>query len=346
MNKKLIPFLLAGTTLIAGCDQLGQKSVSTTAPVVNKEDAIAVVNGQYISKATLTSLENEIAERSHGQTFPKEKLIEELIRRELLVQDALHKQLDKSPEFLEKMELARRSLLSQAALQDFLKSSPVTDEEIKAEYEKNVGGENSLEFKARHILVKTEEEAKKLIEELKNGADFAELAKKHSTGPSGPQGGDLGWFIANQMVPPFSEAVIALENGKYTTEPVETKFGWHVILREDSRPQTVPPLSAVKEQLLPFLQRQKIQDMMETLRSQAQVEILIPIAEEQPVSAPEAGAGAEPAAAAPETEQHSESLDAAAPSSETKPDAKPTAATEQQKPAQESSGAAAPAQAQ
>ena len=340
MNKKLIPLLLAGTALIAGCDKLAQKSETATVPSVKKEDAVAVVNGQYISKATLQSLENEIAERSHVQTFPKEKLIEELIRRELLVQDALHKQLDKSPEVLERLELAKRSLLSQAALQDFLKSNPVTDEELKAEYDKTVGGQNSLEFKARHILVKTEDEAKKLIEELNKGANFEELAKAHSTGPSGPQGGDLGWFIASQMVPPFSEAVIALENGKYTTEPVETQFGWHVILREDSRPQTVPPLASVKEQLLPFLQRQKVQDMLEALRSKAQVEVLIPVTEEQAVSPTETEAKPAAADSAPVAEQQTESTTPAEEQS-----AEPAASTEA--PAvSEQKAAEAPAQTQ
>ncbi|PKM10109.1 MAG: peptidylprolyl isomerase [Gammaproteobacteria bacterium HGW-Gammaproteobacteria-3] len=278
MNKKLIPLLLASTALIAGCDKLDQTSGSA-APVVKKEDAVAVVNGRYISKDSLQLLENEIAERSHGQTFPKDKLIEELVRRELLVQDALNKQLDKSPDFQARMEQARRSLLSQADLQDFLKSNPVTDEEIKAEYDKSVAGENGQEYKARHILVKTEEEAKKLIEELNSGAKFEELAKKNSTGPSGPQGGDLGWFAAGQMVAPFSEAVIALENGKYTLEPVQTQFGWHVILREDSRAQAVPAMEAVKEQLQPFLQRQKVQNMLEALRTQAKVEIFEPVTE-------------------------------------------------------------------
>ena len=314
MNKKLIPLLLVSTALIVGCDKLEQKSGTMATPAVKKEDAVAVVNGQYISKATLKTLEDEIAQRSHGQTFPKEKLIEELIQRELLVQDALNKKLDQSPEVLEQIELAKRSLLSQAALKDFLQSHPVTDEEIKAEYEEKVGGDNSLEFKARHILVKTEDEAKKLIAELDKGGNFEELAKKHSTGPSGPKGGDLGWFIASQMVAPFSEAVIALENGKYTTEPVETQFGWHVILREDARPQTVPPLAAVKEQLLPFLQRQKIQNMLETLRSQAKAEILIPVAEEQAVSTPETEEATDVAA---EPTEPAEPAVAAEPSAET-----------------------------
>ncbi|GAB4263908.1 MAG: hypothetical protein Kow0065_14680 [Methylomicrobium sp.] len=277
MTHKIAPLVLIGAAFLSGCEnqQLPQTSESS-APTVDKADAVASVNGKYISKATLASLEKDIAERSQGQQFPKDKLIEELVQRELLVQDALQKQLDKTPEFVERMEVVRKSLLSQAALQNFLKSNPVTDEEVKAEYDKNINSDNSMEYKARHILVKTEDEAKKLIEELNKGAKFEELAKKNSTGPSGPEGGDLGWFAPNQMVTPFSEAVIALENGKYTTEPVETQFGWHVILREDSRQQTPPPLDAVKEQIVPFLQRQKIQKMMENLRAQAQVEVLIP----------------------------------------------------------------------
>ncbi|HBA66305.1 MAG TPA: peptidylprolyl isomerase, partial [Methylococcaceae bacterium] len=293
MTNKLVPFFLIGASLVAGCDSQ-QPTTTPMAPKVDKADAVASVNGVYISKTALQELERDIAERTQGQSFPKDKLIEELVQRELLVQEALQKQLDKSPEFIQRMDVVRKSLLSQAALQNYLKSNPVTDEEIKAEYEKNVGGENNMEYKARHILVKTEDEAKKIIEQLDKGAKFDELAKKTSTGPSGPEGGDLGWFAPSQMVTPFSEAVIALENGKYTSEPVETQFGWHVILREDSRQQTLPALEEVKEQITPYLQRQKVQTMMENLRAGAQVEILIPI--EAP-AAPQLGE-----TTAPETE--------------------------------------------
>lgn len=319
MTNKLVPFFLIGASLVAGCDSQ-QPTTTPMAPKVDKADAVASVNGVYISKTALQELERDIAERTQGQSFPKDKLIEELVQRELLVQEALQKQLDKSPEFIQRMDVVRKSLLSQAALQNYLKSNPVTDEEIKAEYEKNVGGENNMEYKARHILVKTEDEAKKIIEQLDKGAKFDELAKKTSTGPSGPEGGDLGWFAPSQMVTPFSEAVIALENGKYTSEPVETQFGWHVILREDSRQQTLPALEEVKEQITPYLQRQKVQTMMENLRAGAQVEILIPI--EAPTApqlgettAPEAETEAAPAeesqaADQPESEKPAESLEA------------------------------------
>ncbi|MFU8788741.1 MAG: peptidylprolyl isomerase [Methylobacter sp.] len=295
--KNFIPLLIVGTALMAGCDQEqaasnGSSPATSAAPAISKADAVAVVNGQYIGKSTLETLEKEIAERSHGQTFPKEKLIEELVQRELLVQDALQKQLDKSPDFIAQLESAKTALLTQATLQNFVKANPVTDEEIKAEYDSKVAAEKGIEFKARHILVKTEEEAKKIIAELdksKNkSADFAKLANKHSLDAKESQnGGDLGWFSGAQMVAPFSEAVAALEKDKYSKEPVKTQFGFHVILKEDSRALTPPPLEAVKEQLMPFLQRKKVQNMIETLRNQAKVEILVPLEAPKVEAAPE-----------------------------------------------------------
>ncbi len=306
--KKFIPLLVVGTALIAGCNQ--EKATDTTSsspaatatPAIDKADAVAEVNGQYIPKSALETLEKEIAERSHGQTFPKEKLVEELVQRELLIQDAKQKQLDKSPEFIAQLEAAKKALLTQADLQNFIKANPVTDAEVKAEYDSKVAAEKGTEFKARHILVKTEAEAKKLIAELDKGADFGKLANKNSLDAKESQnGGDLGWFSAAQMVAPFSEAVATLENGKYTKEPVKTQFGYHVILREESRPVTPPPLEAVKEQLTPFLQRKKVQDMIETLRKQAKVEVLVPLTEEPPKAAPAAPV-AEPATPAPATE--------------------------------------------
>ncbi len=334
MKKAFIPLLVVGTALIVtGCDQKTAENAAVTAPVVNKADAIAVVNGKYISKETLANLEKEIAMRSQGQAVPKEKLIEELIQRELLVQDAQQKQLDKSPEVLANFEDAKKSILTQADVQNFMKTNPVTDAEIKAEYDSKVGGTNTTEYKARHILVKTEAEAKKIIAELDKGADFAKLANKSSLDAKESQsGGDLGWFVASQMVEPFSKAVTALEKGKYTTAPVQTQFGWHVILREDSRAQTPPPLEAVKEQLTPFLQRKKLQTMLENLRKQAKVEILVPLTDEKPKVDAENAKPAE--AAQPVTEEvvveevkeaNGKAVEEKAPTEETKTEAAPAA---------------------
>jgi peptidyl-prolyl cis-trans isomerase C len=269
---------------LSGCFEDKAKEPEAATAVVAKEDAVASVNGVYISKKTLDALQKQVSERSQGQTFPKEQLVEELVQRELLSQDAKQKNLDKAPEFTERLAEIKNSLLSQAALQDYLKVNPVTDEEIKAEYDSKMANLGS-EYKARHILVKTEAEAKKLIAELEKGADFIALAKKHSIDPMGAEGGDLGWFTTDRMVAPFSEAVVALENGKFTKQPVQTQFGWHVILREDSRALTAPPLEAVKEQIRPMLQRQKAQAMIENLRKSGKVEILLP-----PAAAPAAPA--------------------------------------------------------
>jgi peptidyl-prolyl cis-trans isomerase C len=308
MKKNVIPLLVIGSALVAGCNPKGPNGNSTAAiPVVEKADAVASVNGQYIAKSSLTELEKEISERSHGQTFPKEKLIEELIQRELLVQDALQKQLDKSPEVLTQLEVARKTLLTQADLQNYLKANPVTDAEIKAEYDSKVSSEKGTEYKARHILVKTEKEAKALITDLDKGAEFAKLANKHSLDAKESQnGGDLGWFSPGQMVKPFSDAVAELEKGKYTKKPVQTQFGWHVILREDSRAQTPPPFDSVKEQLKPFLQRKKVQTMLESLRKQAKVEVLVPLDEKPKADAatpaPDVKAPADAAANKPAAE--------------------------------------------
>jgi peptidyl-prolyl cis-trans isomerase C len=264
---------------------------------VDKADAVAVVNGHYIAKATLADLEKEVAVRGQGQTFPKEKLIEELVQRQLLIQDALQKQLDKSPEVILQLDNARNTLLTQADLQNFLKTNPVTDADLKKEYDSKVGGSNATEYKASHILVKTEDEAKKLIADLDKGGKFADLANKHSLDAKESQnGGELGWFAAGQMVEPFSDAVAKLEKGKYSKTPVKTQFGYHIILREDSRAQTPPPFDSVKEQLKPILERKKVQEMVETMRKQAKVEILVPLVDEKAKADDKAAVSEQPAA--------------------------------------------------
>jgi peptidyl-prolyl cis-trans isomerase C len=311
MNRTFIPLFIASAAILTACDPKG--STGSSAPSVKKEDAIASVNGQYISKKTLEDLEKDLAARSQGQapSFPKEKLVDELVQREILVQDAVQKKLDQTPEVVAQLDAAKKAILTQASLQAYLKANPITDADIKKEYDSKVGGANGTEYKASHILVKTEDEAKKLIAELDKGGKFAKLANKHSLDAKESQnGGDLGWFSSTQMVAPFSEAAAKLEKGKYTKVPVKTQFGYHIIQLEDSRKQAAPPLEAVKEQLTPMLQREKIQKMVEGLRKQAKVEILVPLKDEAPKAAttpaPEASAPATVAPAAAEAAKPAE----------------------------------------
>ena len=174
--------------------------------------------------------------------------------------------LANDPRVKAQIELQTRSILAQAVAADFVKNNAASDEEILAAYNEQMGASPPQEFKARHILVETQAEALDLISQLDGGADFAELAKEKSTGPSGPNGGDLGWFGPNQMVAPFSAAVTELEDGAYTKEPVQTQFGWHVILREDSRESTPPTLESVRDVVKQRVEQQKLQDYLAQLR--------------------------------------------------------------------------------
>jgi len=154
---------------------------------------------------------------------------------------------------------------------------PITEEEIKARYEKEIAATPTEdEIKARHILVKTEEEAKAVIAELEAGKDFVELAKEKSTGPSASQGGDLGYFTKGRMVPPFEAAAFALEPGEFTKEAVNTEFGWHVILVEDSRKAEPPVFDKVKDQVQQVLLRERYADLMAQARKDIEVEVLDP----------------------------------------------------------------------
>ena len=178
------------------------------------------------------------------------------------------KELGNDPRISAQLELQRVATLFNAFAGDFLANNPVTDQEIFDAYQEQVAVAPPKEFKARHILVETQGEAQTLIESLKDDADFAELAKNKSTGPSASSGGDLGWFTAQAMVKPFSDAVAALEDGSFTTEPVQTQFGWHVILREDSRDSTPPPLDSVRDVIRQRVSQQKLQDFMQGLRTE------------------------------------------------------------------------------
>lgn len=175
-------------------------------------------------------------------------------------------ELAKDPKVAAQIELQRHAILAQTAATDFYSKVSATEEEILALYAEQIELAPPLQFKARHILVESQGEAAEIITQLDDGADFQELAKEKSIGPSGPNGGDLDWFSPNQMVAPFSAAIETLEDGQYTPAPVQTDFGWHVILREDSRETEPPTFESVRESIEQVVQQNKFQAYLEGLR--------------------------------------------------------------------------------
>ena len=197
---------------------------------------------------------------------------EELIRREVLSQEAGKKGLDKKADVNAQMELARQAILIRAYLQEYVRTNPVSEADLKKEYEAIKGRMGDKEYKPRHVLVETENEAKAIIARLQNGTPFEEVAKESRDPGSRERGGDLGWSNPGMYVQPFSEAMVKLEKGKYTSTPVKSDFGYHVIQLDDVRDVQAPPFEEVKAQLEQRLQQQKVERHVLELREKAKVE--------------------------------------------------------------------------
>lgn len=245
----------------------------TLAPALAPAETVSVVDGTEISSDVLDAFiaGNTRNDPSAASASQRATFLSQLQDIYLLANKAEAANLDEKPNVEAQIELQRASLLAQAYVQDYLQKNPVAETEIRAAYDQQVATISGEQYKARHILVETEDQAKAIIAELEKDADFAELAKEKSTGPSGPQGGDLGWFTAESMVAPFSNAVKALENGAYSKSPVQTQFGWHVILREDSKSVEPPAYDEVKERIRPAVEQQKFQQYLASLRQSAEI---------------------------------------------------------------------------
>jgi len=272
--------LIASLAVVSGCDQLpssagtgGSNTAVAAETAVVEGVVIATVNGQPITQAELDVYSSQRKSPSKTPEANSEEVImKELVSLELMRQDAIKQGLEKKPEVIATMEQQQRTALAGAAIQNFMTSNPVSDEDAKKVYDEKMG-KAGREFNARHILVKEQEEAEAIIKLLDSGSDFSELAKEKSTGPSGASGGKLGWFGEAQMVKPFSEATAKLEKGQYTKAPVQTQFGWHVIILDDSRESTPPPFADVKDRIKMLLVNQKMQQHVEAMRSTASIEI-------------------------------------------------------------------------
>ena len=265
---------VASLLAVSACNPA--KDAKPAAPV-STAPAAATVNGTAISQRTVDLLAKQGAGGGRPDTpETRAAIIDQLTLQMVIADEAVKKGLDKTPEVQEQLEVIRQSVLANAYVQDYIKANPVTDEMLKAEYERIKATVTGTEYKARHILVEKEAEAKDIIAKLKKdpGA-FAKLATEKSNDPgSKVKGGDLGWVDVRGMVPEFGAALSKLEKGKFSEEPVKTQFGWHVILLEDTRPVEAPPLEAVKPQLTQQLQQQNVKKQLDTLKAAAKIEII------------------------------------------------------------------------
>ena len=260
-----------------------------------KDGVAATVNGAPISEHLVDMMLKQRTDlgRQAGADM-RNSFIDRLAMQLVISQEAVKKGLDKVPDVADRLELSRQSVLVDAFVQDYLKNNTVSDDALKAEYEKVKAQAAGTEYKARHILVDKEADAKEIIAKLnKDPKAFDALAKSKSKDPGSKlKGGDLGWFDPRGMVPEFGAAVAKLAKGKFTEEPVKTQFGYHVILLEDSRPKVIPPLEEVKTALAQQLQEQNLKKLLDELKSKAKIEIA-----KRPAPAAEATPDAKPAEA-------------------------------------------------
>mgnify|MGYP006142167865 CR=1 FL=1 len=235
---------------------------------------LAVVNGKPVPSSRVNALKQQV--EASGRPVTPEVLAqikEELIAREVFMQEAKKRGLDASDEYKTQIELARQTILIRQLFADFQKKNPVTDADIKAEYDKFAKENGGKEYRARHILVETESDAKALIAEIKKGGSFEELAKKASKDPgSGANGGDLDWAAAGSYVPEFSDAMVKLAKGQMTDAPIKSQFGFHIIRVDDVREAQLPKLDEVKPQISQQLQQQKLAKFQEDLRAKAKIQ--------------------------------------------------------------------------
>jgi peptidyl-prolyl cis-trans isomerase C len=277
MNYRHSLLFIASLLIVTGCDQMqtalksAPETADSTTPALTGK-VVATVNGNNITQEVLDVYTAQRAAKAGASEANHETVMNELVALELMRQEAIDKGLTSQPEVAATLNQMERSTMAGAAIKSFMENNQVTDEAAKEFYDKQVGVPGK-EYKARHILVGTEDEAKQIISMLDQGQDFSELAKEKSTGPSGPSGGELGWFGAGQMVKPFADAAATLEKGAYTKTPVKTEFGWHVIMLEDVRDSTPPPFDDVKDRLKMMLVNQSLQQHLNDLRESATIEL-------------------------------------------------------------------------
>ncbi|WP_404422763.1 peptidylprolyl isomerase [Thalassospira australica] len=238
-----------------------------------EDQVLATVNGEEILESEVRATQQGLPQQYRQLPFEmlKPMLVDREINQRLLMLAGQDAGLADDEEVKQQLAALERRLVAETYLERAI-AEKVTDDAIKARYDEFVKtNEPEPQVHARHILLENEEDAKAVIAELDDGADFVELAKEKSTGPSAPNGGDLGFFNRGEMVAPFAEAAFSMEPGSYSKEPVQTEFGWHVILVEEKKDGVQPTLEEIRQQMEAEVTQQAVQDLIEELRSDAEV---------------------------------------------------------------------------
>ena len=264
--------LMLGTPLFVSAETAAGSSAA--AEPAADTTVVATVNGKPITEEMLQVYGAQRSRNPGAQPISREAALDELVNIELVTQDAEKHNIDERPNVVKQLDWQRRSLLVGVSMREYVAQHPVTDEELQKAYKEHIKNHDGHEYKARHILLETEDEAKAVISELGKGGDFAKLASEKSKDPSGKQGGgDLGWFSTDQMVEPFSDAVAKMKKGEVSKKPVESQFGWHVIKLEDTRDVEPPSFDALKDQLRMQLQNERVDSYLAELRKDAKIDI-------------------------------------------------------------------------
>jgi peptidyl-prolyl cis-trans isomerase C len=272
MKKLGWTFALAATAALSlsACDEAGKPAAATP-----KSPPIATVNGKPISAEAFDIWVQSQVQKKASELTPEQhkQAVDAIVNLYVTAQAAEKEGIAKNPDTAARLELDRMNILANSLFEQKVKDTQPTEQDLRAEYDRQIASMPKQEYRARHILVPTEEAAKAALAEIQGGAKFEDVARKVSTDGSKDQGGDLGWFAPGQMVKPFADAVQKLAKGEMTAAPVQTDFGWHVIRVEDTRPIEPPAFDQVKDRLGPMAQQRQLREYVENLRKTAKVEI-------------------------------------------------------------------------
>ena len=276
VKTRIAMLALGSLVLLNACNAQDDKK--------GNDAVLATINGTAVYQSQMDQLMRQGVTQGAPDTPELRKaILEELVSRELARQDAVKQGLEKRPEVIQQVEQASQEILIKALVQDFIKTHTPTDDQLKAEYDKVKGQIGDKQYNARHILVKTEKEAKDIIAQLNKGVKFEKLATKSQDKGSAARGGELGFNAPSAFVPPFAAALTSLKKGETTKTPVQTQFGWHVIRLEEIKP--APGFDEVKKNLAPRVQQEALRKYLDDLRAKAKIEYKTPPADKAPAAA-------------------------------------------------------------